>query len=433
MTDMPALGSLAQGARIAIVGTGISGMGAAYLLHPHHRITVYESASRPGGHARTVTVQPKAGPPVAVDTGFIVYNERNYPELTGLFTHLDVPTQEAPMSFGISLNNGRVEYGAASANALFGQRSNLVNPRFLGMLLDIVRFNRSAATILADSDAKLTLGQWLDRLKMGRAFREHYLLPMGGAIWSSPVSDMLDFPARSFIQFFANHGLLTITDQPQWRTVTGGSIVYVDKITAPWRDRLRLNCGVTRISRTGDGVVIDDAQGGRETYDAVILACHSDQALAMLGDADALEREILGPMRYQPNSAVLHQDARLMPKRRRCWSSWVYLSQGGSEARMSLTYWMNDLQSLPAEVPLFVTLNPPEGIAIEGVLDEVEFHHPLYDQPMIEAQARLPELQGRRGLWLCGAYHRYGFHEDGLASAVAVARGMGIEAPWHRS
>lgn len=433
MTETPALGALPEGSRIAIVGTGISGMAAAYLLHPHHQITVYEAAARPGGHARTLQVQPKAGARVAVDTGFIVYNERNYPELTGLFAHLNVPTQEAPMSFGISLKGGKVEYGAASVNALFGQRRNLLNPRFYGMLLDIVRFNRQAANILKETESKLSLGQWLDTLKLGRAFREHYLLPMGGAIWSSPVSGMLDFPARSFVQFFANHGLLTITDQPQWRTVTGGSAVYVEKITAPWRDRLRLNCGVTRITRNGNIVTVEDVQGGREAYDAVILACHSDQARALLGDADALEQEILSPMRYQPNRAVLHQDARLMPKRRRCWSSWVYLSQGGPEPRMSLTYWMNDLQSLPAEVPLFVTLNPPEDMQIEGVLDETEFHHPLYDQPMIEAQARLHELQGRRGLWLCGAYHRYGFHEDGLASAVAVAKRLGIEAAWHRS
>ncbi len=410
-------------------------MSAAYLLHPHHDITVYEAGNRPGGHARTKMVQPEgAAAPIAVDTGFIVYNERNYPELTGLFRHLQVPTQKAPMSFGISLQKGRVEYGAASVNALFGQRSHLLNPRFYGMLLDIVRFNRRAAEILRDPASKLTLGQWLDRLKLGRAFREHYLLPMGGAIWSSPVGDMLDFPARSFIQFFQNHGLLTITDQPQWRTVTGGSQVYVEKITAPWRERLRLNCAVRRITRLeSGGVMVEDADGVQARYDAVVLACHSDQALALLADADGTEREILGPMRYQRNRAVLHQDARLMPKRRACWSSWVYLSQGGPEACMSLTYWMNDLQSLPPEVPLFVTLNPPEGYAVQRVLDEVEFHHPVYDQPMVEAQARLPELQGRRGLWLCGAYHRNGFHEDGLASAVAVADAWGVEVPWHRS
>ncbi len=420
--------------RIAVIGTGISGMAAAHLLHPHHRITVYEQADRPGGHARTVHVRPKGATQLtAVDTGFIVYNERNYPELTGLFAHLDVPTQNAPMSFGISLGDGGVEYGAASANALFGQRSNLVNPRFLGMLLDIMRFNRHASSILEDTASTLSLGQWLKQLKMGRAFREHYLLPMGGAIWSSPVSDMLDFPARSFVQFFANHGLLTVTDQPQWRTVTGGSQVYVEKITASWLDRLRLSCGATRITRNATGVTVEDSQGGSEHYDAVVMACHSDQTLALLADADGLEQEILRPMCYQKNRAVLHQDARLMPKRRACWSSWIYLSQGGAEEKMSLTYWMNELQSLPSEHPLFVTLNPPEGFAVRDVLDEKEFTHPVYDQPMLDAQARLPELQGRRGLWLCGAYHRYGFHEDGLASAVRVAQSLGAPVPWHRS
>lgn len=408
--------------RIAIIGTGISGLGAASLLHPSHDITVYEKSSVIGGHTRTLQVNG-----TAVDTGFIVYNERNYPLLTKLFRHLDVKTQPSNMTFGVTTEGGALEWGAENLNAVFGQRGNIVNPRFWKFLCDILRFNRQAERKSAQNPG-VTLGELARAMGMGDWFLNYYLLPMGGAIWSCSLEDMLAFPADLFVSFFKAHGLLTVTQQPKWRTVTGGSREYVTRLTAPFRDRILTSRAATAITRD-NGIRVTDSTGETRDYDRLVLACHAGEALALLQDATPEERDALGAFRYQPNRAFLHSDASMMPKRRRCWSSWVYHATDAA-GPVSVTYWMNQLQSLDAEKPLFVTLNPPRPIAPELVHDEHVFEHPVYTVEAFSAQKKLPAIQGTRNTWYCGAYHRNGFHEDGLASAVEAARLMGAEAPW---
>jgi len=411
--------------RIAIIGTGISGLGAASLLHGSHDITVYERSATIGGHTRTLAVNG-----VAVDTGFIVYNERNYPLLTKLFGHLGVETQPSNMTFGVTDNDGALEWGAENLNAVFGQRRNIVNPRFWKFLCDILRFNRQAEKKAA-AQPGVTLGELARGMGMGDWFLNYYLLPMGGAIWSCSLEAMLAFPADLFVSFFKAHGLLTVTQQPKWRTVKGGSREYVARLTAPFRDRILTSRGAVSIVRDGGVIKVTDATGETRTYDRLLLACHANEALGLLRDATPDERETLGAFKYQPNRAFLHSDASLMPKRRRCWSSWVY--HGNDNARrgvISVTYWMNQLQSLSHETPLFVTLNPQREIAPGLVHDAHVFDHPVYTVESFRAQKNLPRLQGVMNTWFCGAYHRNGFHEDGLASAVEAARLMGVEAAW---
>ncbi|MFM9889833.1 MAG: NAD(P)/FAD-dependent oxidoreductase [Rickettsiales bacterium] len=418
-------------ASIAIIGSGISGMGAAHLLHPHHAITVYEKAPRVGGHSRTVTVDA-GGKSIAVDTGFIVYNEPNYPNLVGLFKQLGVPTHESNMSFAASINRGAFEWCARDVNGIFGQRRNIFSPKFYGMVRDVMRFNREAMAV-AEAQPELTIGGLLDALKLGAGFRRYYLLPMAGAIWSCPPAQMLEFPAATLTRFFKNHGLLTLSDQPQWYTVTGGAQEYVKRITAAYADRIRVNCGAVSIRRVGERVEVTDTTGACETYDRVVLACHGDQALALLTDASDDERRILGHFKTQNNMAYLHGDVTQMPVRRRCWASWVYQAKGavGQEANLGVTYWMNNLQGLDAAVPLFVTLNPTHPIAQDKIYDQHAFAHPIFTREAIAAQGEIERLQGQRNTWFCGAWQRYGFHEDGLGSAVKVAQQMGAPIPWH--
>ena len=410
--------------KIAIIGSGISGLGAAWLLNAKHEITVYEKDARIGGHSNTVEASG-----IPVDTGFIVYNARNYPHLVGLFKTLGVAVEESNMSFGVSLDGGKLEYAGTSLNTVFAQRKNLVNPRFLNMLKDIVRFNKQAAALLK-TDRELTLGAYLDELKMGEWFRYRYLLPMAGAIWSCPLETMLAYPAQSFLRFFENHGLLTVADQPQWYTVKGGSREYVRKLSAPFADRIRLNTAAHCIIREVDGVMVEDARGEKEFYDHVVMAAHADQILPMLKDADGNEKRVLSAFRYQPNRAVLHRDASLMPQSRRVWSSWNYLASGDlkNQPQVSLTYWMNRLQNIDEANPLFVTLNPPREP--DKILYECQYAHPVFDQGTRAAQMQLPKIQGQRRTWFCGAWTRYGFHEDGLMSAVGVANALGVTAPW---
>ncbi len=411
--------------RIAIIGTGISGMAAASLLHRRHDITLFEKAATIGGHTRTLEA---AGQPV--DTGFIVYNERNYPLLTKLFRYLDVPTQASNMTFGITTPDGALEWGAESLNAIFGQRRNIVNPRFWKFLCDILRFNKQAERQAAENPG-LTLGELTRKMGMGDWFRDYYLLPMGGAVWSCPLDVMLAFPADMFVSFFKAHGLLTVTQQPKWRTVTGGSREYVRRLTAPFAGRIMTNCGAAIIRREGGLIQVTAADGVTREFDRLVLACHATEALALLKDATQQEKETLGVFRYQKNRAVLHGEVSLMPKRRRCWSSWVYHAGAApSGGGISVTYWMNQLQSIPADKPLFVTLNPQRPIAPELVYDEHVFEHPVYTVESFATQKFLPALQGVKNTWYCGAYHRSGFHEDGLASAVEAARLMGEDAPW---
>ncbi len=415
---------------IAIIGTGISGMAAAYLLHPRHEITVYEKAPRIGGHTRTITVH-HGDIPIAVDTGFIVYNIPNYPHLSGLFRHLGVGVQKSDMSFAVTMDGGALEWGSRNLNAVFGQRGNLLRPGFHAMLRDIFAFNKSALP-LTRADPALTLRAMIGKLGLGEWLKDNYLLPMGGAIWSCPLQTMMDFPAQTFVQFFENHGLLSTSGKIQWYTVTGGSQEYMRKLTASCADRIRTDCAGVAVTRESGKVQVRDAQGQTREYDQVVFACHADQALALLQDASTEERSLLGAFRYQANRAFLHNDASVMPKRRCCWASWVYQAERatGDQAAIPVTYWMNNLQSIDARFPLFVTLNPLRPIAPEQVFDEHVFEHPVFTGEAIEAQKRLPRIQGQRGSWFCGAYTRYGFHEDGLQSAVHVATALGAEVPW---
>lgn len=415
---------------IAVIGAGISGLGIASLLHPHHDIVVYEKNPYIGGHSRTIDVMTKDGA-IPVDTGFIVFNERNYPLLTRLFAHLQVPIQASNMSFGASIDAGRLEYATHSLSGLFAQKANLIQPAFWRMLIDIVRFNAQARRYLTE-DPAFTLGACLDALKLGPWFRDYFLLAMGGAIWSTPLQSMLQFPASTFIRFFDNHGLLTINDQPQWYTVRGGSRAYVQRLTAPFITRIHCNRALRKVWRTEGQAVVEDIHGQQARYDAVVFACHADQALKLMADADSDERNLLSAFRYQSNRIILHRDTSFMPRRRQAWASWVYRAEalGGQPPILSLSYWMNNLQPLATQEPIFVTLNPGH-VPNPGLVDDAYvFEHPIFDTAAIRSQSMMETIQGRNRFWFCGAHLRYGFHEDGLGSAVHVAKHMGIEPPW---
>ena len=414
---------------VAIIGSGISGMGAAALLHPSYDITLYEKSAEIGGHTRTRTIQYNDRR-IAVDTGFIVFNYRNYPHLSALFKHYGVPVEKSDMTFSVTIDDGRFEWGAKNLNALFGQRSNLVNPSYLRLMADVVKFFVLAPSF-AERHPELTLGQLIERMKLGKWFAKYYILPMGGAIWSCPLDAMLAFPAREFVRFFKAHGLMSPVGQPQWYTVTGGSQEYVKRLTAPYAERIRTGCGGAEITRANGKVQVLDTRGETREYDHVVLACHGDQALAMLKDATPAEREALSAFKYQKNTAYLHKDISVMPKRKRCWASWVYYSkEGRNDDRIPITYWMNLLQNIDSAYPLFVTLNPLHPIAPEHVFDVHEFEHPIYSMDALAAQAKIAAMQGTKNTWFCGAHLRNGFHEDGLSSAVAVAEKMGAKTPW---
>ncbi|MBL0317751.1 MAG: FAD-dependent oxidoreductase [Alphaproteobacteria bacterium] len=415
--------------KVAIIGTGISGMAAAYMLSPRYQVAVYEKNDKPGGHTRTLTIQ-YGDKQISVDTGFIVYNEVNYPELKGLFKHLGVTVQKSEMSFGFTTDHGKFEWGARTLSSVFGQRSNLVNPRFYRMLLDVYRFYKHAPEYL-DTAGEMSLGELLDSYKMGAEFRQRFILPMGAAIWSCPIETMLDFPAKTFVRFFKNHGLLSFTGQHQWYTVTGGSQEYLKKLIKPFESSIRLNSAVEEVRQEGAQVAVI-SQGKKELYDHVVLAAHADESLKMLIDATAQEKEILGAFGYMKNIAYLHRDVNVMPKRKSCWSSWVYNTiREDTIDKLSLSYWMNSLQNIDNDYPLFVTLNPSQPIDSQSVFNQHEFMHPVFTTEAIAAQAKIPLIQGKRNIWFCGAYQRYGFHEDGLMSAVAVAKELGVSAPWH--
>ena len=405
--------------RVAVVGSGISGLGAGWLLAEQNDVVVYEAAAVPGGHARTLDLLLDEGS-VPVDVGFIVYNVRNYPNLMGLFDHLKVPTKASDMSFSISVDHGRLEY-EGSAGGLFAQPANLARPRHWRLLKNILRFYREAPKVLTRPDrGRLTLRQLIAEGGYGQDFAEHHILPMGAAIWSSSFEQMLDFPAESFVRFFVNHGLFDLGKRPQWRTVTDGSREYVRRVCARFGANLRLNCPVVRVDRDLDGVTVIDGQGQRDRFDQVILATHADQTLSILGrGATPLERDVLGSFSYQPNRAWVHLDRALMPKTRRAWASWNHLDQGRD--RIAVTYWMNRLQGLPTKQDVFVTLNPlnaPRGDLLQA---ELNYRHPQFDLTALAAQQRLPLVQGVNRTWMCGSYFGYGFHEDGLQSGVAVA------------
>lgn len=419
--------------RIAVIGTGISGLSAAWLLHKSADVTVYEQSSRIGGHTHTVDVQTSSSN-TPVDMGFIVYNEQTYPNLTALFNHLDVATQTTDMSLAVSLDNGRLEYAGGHLSQLFAQKRNLARPRFWSMLRDLVRFYRTAPAHLDVLAANgKTLGAYLEDNRYGDAFRDDHLLPMAAAIWSMPTSDVLEYPAHAFIRFHDNHGLLKLTDRPLWRTVTGGSRSYVEELTSSFSDCIRRGVGITSVGRRSDGVLLQTSNGESTKFDQVVIATHADQALAMLAQPTPDERRLLGAFRYNINQAVLHGDDRLMPKRRRAWASWNYI--GGSQLSgrddLTVTYWMNSLQGLPNDNPLFVTLNPNREIDCDKIYQTQSFEHPIVDSAVTDAQRQIWSLQGQQGVWYCGAYFGAGFHEDGLQSGLAVAETIsGHKRPW---
>jgi len=416
--------------KTAVIGSGISGLAAALRLSASRPVTLYEAQPRLGGHAHSVDISLE-GITAAVDTGFLVYNERTYPQLIALFAELDVPTAPSDMSFSVSVGPHDFEWCGTSLATLFAQPGNALRPGFWRMLLDILRFNRQATRLALQADAGLDaatlampLGDFLARHGYSRSFRDGYLLPMAAAIWSCPMSTMAGFPVGSFARFFHNHGLLSLTDRPQWHTVRGGSREYVRRIAAQLDD-VRLGTPVLAVRRLGAqgaaGVAISTASG-TEAFDQVVLACHSDQAMALLADLDPQERDLLQAIPYQPNQAWLHTDAALMPRRRSAWAAWNYLSDGNPQApKVSVTYWLNRLQPLPFRQPVLLSLNPLQAPFDERVIARFDYEHPIFDQAAVAAQRRLRNIQGRRNTWFAGAWTAYGFHEDGLRSGLAVA------------
>lgn len=412
--------------RIAVIGSGVAGLGAAWALRDTAEVVLYEADDRLGGHANTVTIDYE-GRSIDVDTGFIVYNEENYPNLGGLFDALGVATRMTDMSFACA--GGGVEWSSNFPRGVFAQKRNLVRPDFLGMLNDIRRFYAVARSDLLSANIDdLTLSAWLKLRRFGRGFKERFLLPMGAAIWSTTEGRIGDFPAESFLRFLSNHGLLQFRPA-KWRSVVGGSRSYVDRIGGALGDRVRLGTAVTEVRRTPMGVMVCDALGGEERFDQVILACHAPQALAMLTDVDTEEQALLAAIRYSPNRAFLHRDPSLMPQRESAWGSWNYVADTGEKTAPYVTYWMNNLQGIDATRPLFVSLNSaaPDPALTFG---EYEYDHPQFDTAALAAQRRFGRIQGRGGVWYAGAWLGYGFHEDGLTSGVKAALALGGAAPW---
>ena len=429
--------------RIAVIGSGISGLASAFFLRNHADVHLFESAGRIGGHSNTVDAH-FGDVSVPVDTGFIVYNPLNYPNLTSLFAILSVPHLRTDMSFSVSLCQGELEY-EGSIQGLLAQPANLLKKRYWSMLADLIRFYKTAPGRVKDGPVNETLGQFVARQGYGSAFIDDHLVPMGAAIWSASTDSMMNFPVRAFMRFMENHKLLNFIDRPQWRTVAGGSREYVKRITAHLVDRINLNTNIRHVRRMNSGVMVNIEGQGEIWFDAVVLAAHADQSLALIQDASKDERDILSAFQFQTNYAVLHSDAKLMPKRRGTWAAWNYVSgslpgqprvanlgaAGPAVANdLCLTYWMNRLQSIDLAYPLYETLNPltlPDEELIHG---EFHYRHPVFDQKAIAAQPRLSKIQGKNGLFFAGAWTGFGFHEDGLKSAIAVAKTLGVDIPW---
>ncbi|MCU0789876.1 MAG: FAD-dependent oxidoreductase [Nitratireductor sp.] len=417
--------------KIAVVGSGISGNSAAWALSLRHDVTLYEKRERPGGHSATVVINHE-GRQIPVDTGFIVFNRGNYPNLCRMFEHLGIETQRTSMSFSVSLDGGAMEWCGSGLRAIFAQKSNLFSPRFLFMLKDILRFNERAKQDLDNGMlCGLTFGDYIKKRRISDALRDDYIVPMIAAIWSTPAARMLDYPAESLIRFLDNHRLI-YRERPMWETVTGGSRVYVEKLLSRFEGRLLLGRGVERIERRDGSVFIHDCHGHVQRYDKVVIASHTDQALRMLADPTDAERSILSAVQYRPNAVWLHRDPSLMPRRRDAWAAWNYLGTRDENSRreISVTYWMNRLQNIDPRHPVFITLNPPRPPREDLTFGLFDYSHPQFDVTALAAQERLPSIQGQNGTYYCGAWTRYGFHEDGLSSGLAVASLLGCAAPW---
>jgi hypothetical protein len=425
--------SPARGGDIAVIGSGIAGLSAAWLLSRRYRVTLFEAAPRLGGHSHTVEVEA-GGRAIPVDTGFVVFNERTYPNLVALFRHLGVATERSDMSFAVSVADGALEYaGARRLAGLFAQRRNLVRPRFWRMLADTLRFYREFRRHDARALAGLTLGDVLASRGYGEAFRDEHLLPMAAAIWSGSFRSILDFPAACFLAFFHNHGLLQVSGRPRWRTVSGRSRDYVARMAAEISGAIETGAPVARVERDAGGVAVALRDGRRLRFAHCIVAAHADGALRLLADPSAEERRLLGAFAFQPNRAILHRDPALMPRRRACWASWNYIADTPAQhggASVFVTYWLNRLQNLDPATPLFLSLNPARRPRDGAVIAEFAYDHPQFDAAAIAAQAELHRIQGVRNTWFCGAWTGYGFHEDGLRSGMAVASALGVEAPW---
>jgi len=418
---------------IAIIGSGISGLSAAWLLSKQHNVTIFEANDYIGGHSATVDIDV-GGKSIPVDTGFIVYNAPNYPNLTALFQALDVTTQDTDMSFSASIKGGAFEYAAGNdLRGLFAQKTNLFKPRFWRMLRDLFRFYKNAPDYLASEDfADFTLGDLLKHDKYSEAFIKDHLGPMGAAIWSSDATEILDYPAQSFLKFFQNHGLLERQNKPQWRTVIGGSREYVNKITTGFKDNIRLNTPALKIIPKAGGVDIKSSTG-LESFDQVVLACHADQALALLPENMLEQKSILKQLPYRMNKVVLHSDTTLMPRRRKAWASWNYIARTREDDAPAVSYWMNRLQHLPTDVPVIVTLNPNGPIDPDKILGEYNYSHPTFNFEALKAKQAVWSFQGEQNIWYCGAYLGDGFHEDGIQSGLAVAELLGgTTRPWHK-
>jgi len=418
--------------KIAVIGSGISGLSCAWLLNKKYDITLFEKNDYLGGHSNTATINYD-DEEIAVDTGFIVFNFKTYPNLKAFFEILDVQIEKSDMSFGIkNLDNG-FEYSGNNFFSLFAQKKNIFNLKFWRMLKDIVKFNKHAISLVESKGdvGDKTLVEFIDELKLGEYFKNYYLLPMAGAIWSCPLELIKDYPAKTFLQFFYNHGLLTVINQPQWYSVSGGSKNYVKKMADSFKDKIKLNCSIVKSQNVDGKVILTDDKGELHEFDQVIFASHSDQTYQIISDKTKDEEEILGNIKYSQNTAILHKSLEQMPKSKKAWASWVYLSSK-KEERVSLSYWMNNLQNINNQKPLFVTLNPIEEIADADIFAKYEYEHPIFDSDAISAQENVDKIQGKRNIWFCGAWNKYGFHEDGLNSAIKVAKQLGVEVPWKK-
>lgn len=418
---------------IAVIGSGIAGLSSAWLLSKNHNVTIFEQDSRLGGHTNTVDIQTTAGT-IAVDTGFIVFNERCYPNLVALFKELGVRYQSTDMSFGVSLDRGRLEYsGSNSISTLFAQKRNLFRPRFWRMIKDLLHFYKNSAGWLQSLPDDMSLGELLEREKFGPGFCEDHLLPMGAAIWSTPVEKFMAYPAKTFLRFCDNHGLLQVNERPQWQTVVGGSREYIKRMTQDFAGEIRLNTKASKVKRFHDHIIITDQNGDQHRFDQLVMAGHADQSLAILDDPSKDEKRLLSAFSYEQNDAFLHRDEKLMPVLGEVWSSWNYLADNQQQnSKVSVSYWMNSLQHLPCSEPIIVTLNPLQQPRRPLVYKQFSYQHPVFDEAALNAQKHLWSIQGTQRTWFCGSYFGYGFHEDGIQSGLAVAEQLGGAArPWH--